>query len=417
MQRLIMIILFTCGWAVARSQVNFVKNPSFEKYTLCPDGWNQVHYAKFWRNVTDSVMDLGMEYYNICGNDSFSKNAHVPDNGTFYQYPHRGNGMVGAHLYNDKTIWFEKGSLPFNYRDNLQGHLVKPLTSGKVYCVSFWVNNIEGAGYANNKIGAYLDNGAINAIADTPGEEITTVIPQVFTNKILEDTTSWEKIEGSFTASGTETHISIGNFFPNSAVATKVTNYWAIAYTTSYYLIDDVCVVPIDLKADAGKDTHAELGKKTFIGRVGDTTAEALDCKWYKKGVLIDSGAIINVNAGASVGKIDTYVVVQTICGLVSTDTVTVRTVPVGMKNLETEKAFSIYPNPSNGSLNIVTLSSVVNATIKIYDQLGRIVYNDNLPFANNKASLDLNATNGFYIVELIDAEGNSYRQRLEISK
>ena len=78
----------------------------------------------------------------------------------------------------------------------------------------------EAYGYAHNKIGAYLDDGSINALPLPPGSEVNTVVPQVYTDSIIRDTLHWVKISGSFTASGTETHISIGNFFPNTAVDT-----------------------------------------------------------------------------------------------------------------------------------------------------------------------------------------------------
>lgn len=173
---LLTIIFFTCVYASAYTQVNFVKNPSIEEYRKCPDGWNQIHYANGWRNNTDSIMMIGADFYNVCGNVMFSKNAHLPDNGSFWQNPRTGNGIAGCHFFNDKSMPLPS-PLPFNYRDNLQGHLINPLITGKTYCVSFWVNSAEAAGYVHNKIGAYLDNGSINFIVDTAGEEITSVIP------------------------------------------------------------------------------------------------------------------------------------------------------------------------------------------------------------------------------------------------
>jgi hypothetical protein len=51
----------------------------------------------------------------------------------------------------------------------------------------------------------------------------------------------------------------------------------------------------------------------------------------------------------------------------------------------------------------------------KVYDLLGRIVYQKELSFANNQSSVDLNVADGIYILKLTDSEGNSSRQRIEI--
>jgi len=54
---------------------------------------------------------------------------------------------------------------------------------------------------------------------------------------------------------------------------------------------------------------------------------------------LIDSGATITVAANVTVGAKDTYVVVQTVCGLVKTDTMELRTVPLGIQEWDAAHA------------------------------------------------------------------------------
>lgn len=409
----LMSIILVCATLNSVAQTNFVKNGDFERYDTCPYQIDQLNLAKFWSSA--SFFLYPGEYNNTCSNGIGDMSTDVPLNPGFYQFAHSNNGLIALVLYYDKTPPAPPSVAPFNFRDYAQGRLYSKLTAGKSYCVSFWVTKAESYCYAHNKIGAYLDDGSINTVVDTPGEEITSVTPQVYTNTVIKDTQNWVKIEGSFVATGNESVITIGNFFKNSDLGIETDNCWAGASPQySYYLFDDVSVVPLDLAADAGKDSHAELGKKILIGRVGDTTATAVDCKWYKKGVLIDSGAIISVNAGASVGAIDTYVVVQTICGLVKSDTVTVKTVPVGFREYGTALSFSIYPNPSNGSLTLTSLRGT-KQSVKVYDLLGRVVYQNELSFTNNQASINLNTTDGVYILELTDGEGNSSRQRIEI--
>lgn len=108
------------------------------------------------------------------------------------------------------------------------------------------------------------------------------------------------------------------------------------------------------------------------IGRVRDTTAKGLDCKWYHKGLLIYSGAVITVKAASIKNISDTYLVVQTICGLVKRDTVNVRTTDFGVTEYGAANTFSICPNPSNGSITITSSlnNNAVSATV--YEVLGK---------------------------------------------
>ena len=427
MKYLITIFLSVCAILNSMAQTNFVKNGDFERYDTCPDDWNEIYLANAWRNATDSVMDnAGMEYYNACGNSNFDWRLHIPNNVAFWQYPHSGNGIAGAHLYYDKSggASTPPDPLPFNYRDYLQGHLYRSLLAGKTYCVSFWVNMAEVSGYAHNKIGAYLDNGAVNSIADTAGEEITSVMPQVYTNTILADTMNWVKIEGSFVANGKETYISIGNFFPNSSISAIITDYRSLGDPYSYYLIDDVSVVHIDAVANAGVDRWVELGKQTQIGPVEDSTARGMDYQWYYKGKWIGNGNVITVSASSIKYAVDTYVVVQNVCGKTTRDTMLLRTVGAGMGNVAPiENTFSISPNPSNGTLYINNTSLRGGTTkqsqptvIKVYDLLGRIVYEQNLILNKAQTPLELNLAKGTYILEL-RTEDAVQRERIVIAE
>jgi hypothetical protein len=214
---------------------------------------------------------------------------------------------------------------------------------------------------------------------------------------------NWIKIEGSFVATGTETHISIGNFFTNAKTTAVVVNYWLTFSSYSYYLIDDVSVIPIDLPAEAGKDTWVEVGKQVQIGRVGDTTAQGLDCKWYKKGMLIDSGAIISVNANSIINKVDTYVVVQNICGVIKRDTVNVKTTGLGIPLLGGGGGgFTIYPNPASNSINL----SIAANELKVYNTLGQIVLQTSNIAAHQPISVS-ELCSGLYYLVLYDKEQN----------
>ena len=236
-----MLALFTCVVAHATAQVNFVKNPSFEEYYKCPDDADQIAYSKFWSNILDTVFNptsfKQSEYFNRCALGSHIR-ASLPENNVFYQDARTGNGMAGCAFYFDKT------SSPVppvpNYREYLNGRLHTVLQAGKTYCVSFFLNLMETSGYAQNKIGAYLDDGSIHKLSIPVGSEVTTLIPQVYTSDVISDTMNWVKFEGSFVASGYETYITIGTFFKNADVTANVVPYFGAFNQYTYYLIDEL---------------------------------------------------------------------------------------------------------------------------------------------------------------------------------
>jgi hypothetical protein len=285
----------------------------------------------------------------------------------------------------------------------------------------------EASAYGHNKIGAYLDNGAINSVPLAPGSEITSVTPQVYTNTKLTDTATWVKIEGSFVATGKETYITIGVFADITAIDTITTNYWFGSSQYSYYLVDDIAVVPIDAIAQAGVDRWVEMGKQTQIGPVEDSTARGMDCQWYYKGKWIGNGNVITVSASTIKYAVDTYVVVQNVCGKTTRDTMLLRTVGAGMSTIApTENTFSISPNPSNGKLVIARNEAISDASlrgkqseslsIKVYDLLGRVVYEQSLLLNKAQTPLELNLAKGAYILELRTEEAVQ-RERILIAE
>jgi hypothetical protein len=424
MKTIFISILLVCVSVFTEAQTNFVKNGDFERYDTCPEFIDNLSLARFWHPPVDSLWPYAGEYDNVCGNVFWNHMSHVPDNSNFYQYPHSGNGLIGLHLYYDKTLPPPPYMLSFNFRDYAQSRLYSTLKAGSVYCVSFWVNKSEVYCYAHNKIGAYLDDGSINTAVDSAGKEITSVIPQVYTNTIIKDTQNWVKIEGSFVAVGNENTITVGNFFPNSDMDTSSVNCWSKGFAQySYYLFDDVSVVPVDEVANAGVDRWVELGKQTQIGPVEDSTARGMDCQWYYKGKLVGNGNVITVSASTIKYAVDTYVVVQNVCGKTTRDTMLLRTVGADMSSFATtENTFTISPNPSSGKLVISDASLRGGTTkqsqqmfIKVYDLLGRVVYEQSLILNKAQTPLELNLAKGTYLIRLEDEAGNVQYDRLII--
>lgn len=75
-----------------------------------------------------------------------------------------------------------------------------------------------------------------------------------------------------------------------------------------------------------------------------------------------------------------------------------------------------IYPNPSDGKITITeSINTFKNATVKIYDLLGREVYQAPIEFKNNSSALNIDVVKGTYILTLQDEFGNSHQERIVI--
>jgi hypothetical protein len=157
----------------------------------------------------------------------------VPTNFFGYSNAKDGNGYVGIGIY-------EKGGYGKEY---IYQKLTQPLQSGKVYCLSFYVNRADRFTYAIKNIGAFFSN---NLQPLTNGYEINAT-PQVENQTgIISDTVNWTLIQGCFTANGGEQYITIGNFTSNFNTDTLNTNSTNLApgrETTSYYYIDDITLI------------------------------------------------------------------------------------------------------------------------------------------------------------------------------
>ncbi len=87
----------------------------------------------------------------------------------------------------------------------------------------------------------------------------------------------------------------------------------------------------------------------------------------------------------------------------------------VSVDNYISKDNISIFPNPTSGLVNIES-ESINNATIKIYNLLGKVVASE-IALSNYK-SLNLNyLPNGTYFIQISDDKGNIYSEKLILSK
>ena len=206
----IFTLLFLTACIYSYSQ-NLVPNPGFEVQDSCP-AVSELFVCQPWYSPTPGSPDA---FNSTCPTQSTPA--------------HTGIGCAGVFTYS---------TFP-NNREYMQAPLTTPLTGGQVYSVSFWVKRANFR-YAINRIGAYLSVGAISSSV-TSALPYTPQVENPASNMLSASTSTWVLISGSFTASGGEDHITIGNFSNDAQTDTLVVNSSSTSFV-SYYYVDDVSV-------------------------------------------------------------------------------------------------------------------------------------------------------------------------------
>ncbi len=364
---------------------NLVPNYSFEVYDTCPDNIGQIERALPWQAAGNTP-----DYFNSC---SITPTYGVPAAAGGFQYAHTGiayAGIVGSYFMGVQ-------------REYIQVKLSDTLLSNECYMVSFYVNLMNRSVYASNNLAI--------AMTDTSfvfsGFGVYSLSNNIskFDNLILADTVNWVEIKGIYTALGNECFISIGNFKDDIETDTLPYNPWPSGtYNGTYYLIDDVSVIPIDsipggMSANAGNDMTILGGDSVFIGQ----EITNLNCDWYIGTTLI-ADSISGIFVSPTVNT--TYIVEQNLCGIITYDTVTVFVSGVGINESDWSKKINIYPNPNTGEFAL-ELNGGGNTrwSIIITDIQGRVILNE----LSDNSSLKLKpvAENGVYIVHITNVATN----------
>lgn len=217
-------VIFSCTNGMGP---NLVPNPGFESYTICPTGFSQLYVAAPWFEPSFGTSD----YFNPCANNGLGAGlVGVPDNFAGSQMPYDGQAYAGAYTF------YEEGII---YREYVETPLSFPLAAGHTYNISFWVALASMSSCAVDNIGAYLSVDPITLPAGAYGN--LPVIPQV-RNPAGNFLTSpnWTLVQGTYTATGGESCLTIGNFANNTNTPTEPGTNRDEA--VSYYYIDDVTV-------------------------------------------------------------------------------------------------------------------------------------------------------------------------------
>lgn len=204
---------------------NFVPNGSFEWYTSCPTGVNQVDSVLFWKNPTNESPD----YFNSCGTGLVS----VPNNFTGYQPAHMGNAYCGLTL-------IKPASIALNFREYIEVSLLAPLTQGQLYHFEMYVSISENHQFSSDAFGVYFSNTLMSGVS----WPLFSILPQIInTPGFYPDTANWSMVSGNYTAHGGEQYLVIGNF-KNDANTSYIQTSNS-PYTYAYLLVDDVSLTQV----------------------------------------------------------------------------------------------------------------------------------------------------------------------------
>jgi fimbrial isopeptide formation D2 family protein len=85
---------------------------------------------------------------------------------------------------------------------------------------------------------------------------------------------------------------------------------------------------------------------------------------------------------------------------------------------IEKESSFKIFPNPSNGQLNITTdLKLTGEIKIQLFDLSGKELEIDEIENTNSSNwKINLNENNGFYILKITNSEGNVFKKKIVLN-
>ena len=349
---------------------------------MCPNAGSQIYYTGNWFGPSSNSTD----YFNKCSSVSM---LSPPTCGSGYQDTKSGNGMAG--------IWVHGGN--GNYREYLMSNLIGPLQINKCYHVSFYCNLANNSKLSIKSLGIAVTTNSYITAGSSSNNVINVPNPiYKYDKRFLTDTLNWIKVEGVYSANGTEQYIIIGNFNDDASTDTLGTNHGNYYY--SYYLVEDVNIEVINSPFWSYRDTTVAIGDSVLIGPY----ITGLNINWYDAtGTFITNAPGIYVKPNAPTF----YTATEDFCGSTITYTINVGVSPVGVKELGMKNAdLSIFPNPATNVLNINLKSNEIlnppaggqhDGLIKITDVLGKEIL-----VSDYKEQLDISVLEkGIYFLSL----------------
>ena len=166
------------------------------------------------------------------------------------QFPRTGSVFAGQFYY----------TIPgFNQREYIQVELTDTLIPGNYYCVEFYVSLADNIANWTTRLGALLTEMPVSAVSNDP----ILLTPQVSASGILNDTSAWTLVSGTFQAQGPIKYLTIGNFYDDNSTLVFPNPGGGVGPGCygSYYFIDDVSVTSCITGLD---EENSELGLEVY---------------------------------------------------------------------------------------------------------------------------------------------------------
>lgn len=376
---------------------NYVNNGGFE----IPNPAN-MQKPKYWDGIDTT------KYVGILLSQTITPYL-VPNSSFTHQWP-----VAGANHF-ISSLFFKPNS-PQTNRGYPRNKLKQTLQAGKTYCVKFYVNVTDATTYGVDGLGAYFGDSSLDTIklCDKP---ISYLTPQIQYAGLVTDTMNWVLVTGTFTATGIEKYMMLGNFKSDVTTNTVLINPTNLPLVFCDVLYDQVSVMDISLPAFAGRDTFFVASDSIYLGRPSDVGIDEA-CVWYK---LPNTTTAVDTVAGFWVKPTTTctYVVKQDICGNIKYDTIVLYQSAIGINELNLlSQSTKLYPQPAQDILNIELGSKMKDPfnRIKFMDNLGRMIREEEISFISSKATVSLkDLENGVYLIRLSTQTNESIVKKLTI--
>jgi len=222
-----LLFLFLMLMNFSTSAQNLIADPGFEIHDPECDSWLKLVH---WYNPSLGTPDLR------CTPEGYCSQVLTPEylENTLMPYPYEGNCMMGMYwCYHEQS---------FQTREYVATKLTETLVTGVEYQLSFYLSRRIKMNLAIDKIGAYFSVDSV--LVDHP--TIIDVEPQVETSgEVLTPDLEWQLITLTYTATGGEQHMVLGNFRDYHEMTVVNTGTSWKNWDNAYYFVDEVTLQPM----------------------------------------------------------------------------------------------------------------------------------------------------------------------------
>lgn len=381
--------------SIQLSSQNLVLNPSFESFSACPLGTSEFSNATDWDNpFVNSIADTcsTSDLFNSC-NFLGAFGVGVPANLLGNEPARTGNGYAGIILSEQISLFNCVTFGGSNWREYVQGRLSTPLLAGQTYCVTFYVSLADNVKFATDQFSVFFSNNALSVSCAAVGNGPLPVVPQLsWTGGMVTQVNGWTEMQWSYTATGGEQFITVGNFRDDASTSTSCVNSGAFN-PYAYYYIDDVSVVPggcsvlpVDLAFFNGEMVDGNVVLR-WESRT-ESQNELFYLERSKKGKtwqsLVEVPAVPNAGRGAEYGWTDLNSYSNAYYRLLQKDLNgdqrILETIWVASETLEEPKLRVLSGNPVQGYFDF-QLSGINSPTLfQIVDIRGQTIFSKTIP-------------------------------------